>query len=259
MQLAKAQNPETPIVEFSGVSFSYGGKNSAIKKVSFEVKPGEKVALIGPSGSGKSTLLRLINGELKAGLGRVSTLGKPLDSLTASGLRALRSKVAIVYQDFGVLPRMTALESVLTGSLGRLRLPRLGVISYPAIFRAEALEVLRRVGLKELALKRVGELSGGQIQRVAIARALFQKPALLLLDEPVSSLDPESSRIILELVTKLAKEDRLTVLISLHQVEWAKKWPDRVIGLKSGKLVLDSPSKNLKIAELKKFYENSQK
>jgi phosphonate transport system ATP-binding protein len=257
MQLARADKSKTPIVEFNGVSFSYDEKNAAIKSVSFQVQPGEKIALVGPSGSGKSTLLRLVNGELLASKGRVGALGKDPGALKASELRLLRSKIAIVYQDFGVLPRMSALETVLTGALGRLRLPRLGIRSYPAALRAEALDVLNRVGLKGFANQRVGELSGGQIQRVAIARALFQKPELLLLDEPVSSLDPETSRIILELVTKLAKEDGLTVLVSLHQIEWAKKWPDRVIGLKKGKLVLDSPSKSLKISVLKKFYESS--
>ena len=257
MQLTKAKGLDTPIVEFNGVSFSYDGQNPALKKILFKVQQGEKIALIGPSGSGKSTLLRLINAELVSSKGSVSTLGKNLAALRGSNLRNLRSKVAIVYQDFGVLPRMTALETVLTGSLGRLRLPRLGIISYPASFRYEALEVLKRVGLSKYAYQRVGELSGGQIQRVAIARALFQKPKLLLLDEPVSSLDPETSRVILELVTRLAKEDGLTVLVSLHQVEWAKKWPDRVIGLKDGKLVLDAPAKSLNVSELKKFYESS--
>lgn len=257
MQLTRTKNPKAPVVKFSGVGFSYDGQNNALKKVSFAVQPGEKIALIGPSGSGKSTLLRLINGELASSSGRVSTLGQYLDVLKGSGLRTLRSRVAIVYQDFGVLPRMSALESVLTGSLGRLRLPRLGIRSYPKNFRAEALEVLNRVGLREFAYQRVGELSGGQIQRVAIARAVFQKPELLLLDEPVSSLDPETSRIILELITKLAKEDGLTVLVSLHQVEWARKWPDRVIGLRNGMLVLDTPAQALKVSELKKFYEAS--
>lgn len=257
MQLARTQNSKTPVVEFAGVGFSHDGQKSALKKISFAVHAGEKIALIGQSGSGKSTLLRLINGELASSSGRVSTLGKNLDALRGSSLRALRSKVAIVYQDFGVLPRMSALENVLTGSLGRLRLPRLGIRSYPKNFRAEALEVLSRVGLRDFAYQRVSELSGGQIQRVAIARAIFQKPEMLLLDEPVSSLDPETSRIILELITKLAKEDGLTVLVSLHQVEWAKKWPDRVIGLRNGMLVLDTPAKTLTISELKKFYETS--
>jgi phosphonate transport system ATP-binding protein len=257
MQLARTQKSRTPVVEFAGVSFSYDGLNSALKNISFAVQAGEKIALIGQSGSGKSTLLRLINGEHASSSGLVSTLGKNLATLKGSSLRALRSKVAIVYQDFGVLPRMSALENVLTGSLGRLRLPRLGIRSYPKTFRAEALEVLGRVGLREFAYQRVGELSGGQIQRVAIARAIFQKPELLLLDEPVSSLDPETSRIILELITKLAKEDGLTVLVSLHQAEWAKKWPDRVIGLRKGMLVLDTPAKTLTLSELKKFYETS--
>ena len=257
MQLTQTGKTKAPIIEIDGVSFSYGEKIPALKGISFQVQRGEKIALVGPSGSGKSTLLRLVNGELVSSKGRVGALGTNPGKLRPSELRSLRSQIAIVYQDFGLLPRMSALEAVLTGSLGRLRLPRLGIRSYPKDFRAEALEVLHRVGLKDFAYQRVGELSGGQIQRVAIARALFQKPELLLLDEPISSLDPETSRIILELVTQLAKEDGLTVLVSLHQIEWAKKWPDRVIGLNKGKLVLDSPARALKLSELKKFYESS--
>ena len=256
MQLNK-KSTEAPVIEFRGLGFSYDGEAKACNNLTFSIARGEKVALIGPSGSGKSTLLKLINGQLLATAGEVATLGENPARLRKAELRKLRTKVAFVYQDFGVLPRMTVLETVLTGALGRLRFPRLGVASYSKKLRAEAGKVLERVGLTGFARQRVGELSGGQIQRVAIARALFQQPELLLLDEPISSLDPESSRVILDLISQLAQEENLTVVTSLHQVEWAKKWPDRVIGLRQGRLVLDSESKSVKLADLKTFYEQS--
>lgn len=251
------KNVEAPVIEFRGLDFSYDGESKACKNLTFSIGRGEKVALIGPSGSGKSTLLKLVNGQLLPNKGGAVTLGQDPSRLSKAELRRLRTKVAFVFQDFGVLPRMTALETVLTGALGRLRFPRLGVASYPKKLRLEALAMLQRVGLDGFASQRVGELSGGQIQRVAIARALFQKPELLLLDEPISSLDPESSRVILELVSKLAKEEKLTVVTSLHQLEWAKKWPDRIIGLRQGELVLDSAAKSVKLSDLKSFYEQN--
>ena len=227
----------------------------ALGPLSLEIPMGQLVAIIGPSGSGKSTFLKLINGLITSTSGVVTTLGISLKDIKDKDLRKLRLEVAFVFQDLGVLPRLTALETVLTGSLGRLRFPRVGVRSYPKKLRAEANVLLSKVGLGDFADQRVGQLSGGQIQRVAIARALFQKPKILILDEPISSLDPETSRVILDLVSTLASESKLTVIASLHQVEWAQKWPDRVIGLKAGKVIIDDQANNLKIEKLKKFYE----
>lgn len=253
MQLKAASSDVA--VSFVAVTKSYETTDYQLGPLSLEIKSGELVALIGPSGSGKSTLLKSINGLIDITSGTVTTCGQVVNELKGRELRKFRSKVAIVFQDFGVLPRLTALETVLTGALGRLRFPRLGIASYPKRLRMEAVEVLNRVGLAGLEFQRVGQLSGGQIQRVAIARALFQNPEVLLLDEPISSLDPENSRLILDLVSKLAAENNLTVVASLHQVDWASKWPDRVIGLKAGQMVIDKPSSATNLSQLKAFYE----
>jgi phosphonate transport system ATP-binding protein len=199
--------------------------------------------------------LKLVNGLVLASSGSVQTLGHEVQGLNATQLRKLRSRVGFVFQDFGVLPRMTALETVLSGSLGRLRFPRLGIVSYPKGSRLEAKRILERVGLADFTHQRVGQLSGGQIQRVAIARALFQLPEILILDEPISSLDPESSKVILQLIRSLAKESKLTVLASLHQVEWAKDWPDRVIGLREGQVLIDQPAEQIELSKIRTFYE----
>lgn len=243
-------------VSFSNVTKSYETSSYLFGPVSLVINSGEVVALVGSSGSGKSTLLQLINGLVTVTSGTVTTRSSNVGMLRGKELREFRSKIAIVFQDFGVLPRLTALETVLTGALGRLRFPRLGVAAYPKSLRLEASEVLKRVGLGGMDYQRVAQLSGGQIQRVAIARALFQKPEILLLDEPISSLDPENSRLILALVSELAAENKLTVVASLHQVEWASQWPDRIIGLRDGKLVIDKPSSETDLNQLKAFYED---
>lgn len=242
-------------VSISAVVQDYGSKTKALNSVSLEVPAGQLVALVGESGAGKSSLLRLINGIDKATAGKVQVFGLDVDQLSRRELRELRKDVAIIFQDFGLVSRFSALETVLTGSLGRLRLPRLGISSYPKALREEALETLSRVGLKKHALQRVSSLSGGQIQRVAIARALFQKPRILLADEPVSSLDPETAISIMKLLSDIATKDNLTVIASLHQVELALNWSTRVIGLRAGKIVLDTDTSKLSKSALKDFYK----
>jgi phosphonate transport system ATP-binding protein len=136
---------------------------------------------------------------------------------------------------------MSVLENVCSGALGRLRGPRLGLFTYPRELRREALGQLDRVGMLDRAFQRADTLSGGQQQRVAVARALMQRPEILLADEPVASLDPESSAQVMQLIREISTERRLTVLCSLHQVSLALSWGDRVIGLRAGKAVMDTP------------------
>jgi phosphonate transport system ATP-binding protein len=155
-------------------------------------------------------------------------------------MRGLRRQVGFIFQQFGLVGRLTVLENVLSGALGRIRFPRFGVLSYPRSLRLEALAHLERVGLDERAFQRSDTLSGGQQQRVAIARTLMQQPVLLLADEPVASLDPESSAAVMELLLRICQEEHLTVIASLHQVELARGWADRMVGLRDGRVVLDA-------------------
>lgn len=230
------------------------GDKAALKGVDLAIEPGEMVVLLGLSGSGKSTFLRHVDGLETPTSGTLNVLGQDLTTLSGRQMRKLRSKVGFVFQQFELVPSLSALENVLTGALSTLRGPRLGLAAYPRRLRVKALETLDRVGLLELAYERADTLSGGQQQRVAIARALMQEPEILLADEPVASLDPESSRIVMSLIRDIARERNLTVLCSLHQVDLALSWADRIIGLREGAVVLDTPTAGLGRAEVMEIY-----
>jgi phosphonate transport system ATP-binding protein len=228
----------------------------ALDGVSFDLEPGSATVLVGRSGAGKTTLLRCINGLERPTSGTVTVFGEDVDALDGAGLRRLRQRIGFVFQGFNLVGRATALENVLTGALGRIRGPRYGVMSYGAAMRREAMTHLERVGLADHAFQRADTLSGGQQQRVAIARMLFQKPDLVLADEPVASLDPETARQVLDLLVELCHEAGLTMLCSLHQLGLAQGWADRIIGLRDGRVVLDRPGSELTGSEAVEVYGN---
>lgn len=230
------------------------GTTVALDNVDFEVPTGQMVAVLGLSGSGKSTLLRSLNGLVAATSGDVEVLGCNVVAARGRELRSLRHQVGFIFQQFGLVGRLTVMENVLAGALGRLRLPRYGVLAYPRRLRAEALEHLERVGLASRAFQRADTLSGGQQQRVAIARTLMQQPVLLLADEPVASLDPESSTAVMDLLLRICREEHLTVIASLHQVELAMGWADRMVGLRDGRVVLDAKAAGMTRAEVMEIY-----
>ena len=217
------------------------GAVRALDGVSFAVPEGQLLVIIGLSGSGKSTLLRHLNGLHLPSEGSVTVLEQNVPNLNRTDLRNLRKEVGFVFQQFNIVGRLTCIENVLTGTLGRLKGPRIGASMYPKKLRKEAIEQLERVGLAERAWQRTDTLSGGQQQRVAIARTLMQKPKIVLADEPVASLDPEISGQVMDLLVQCCIEDNITVLCSLHQVDLALGWADRLIGLRDGKIVLDTP------------------
>ena len=217
------------------------GAVRALDGVSFAVPEGQLLVIIGLSGSGKSTLLRHLNGRHLPSEGAVTVLEQNAPNLNRTDLRNLRKEVGFVFQQFNIVGRLTCIENVLTGTLGRLKGPRIGASMYPKKLRKEAIEQLERVGLAERAWQRTDTLSGGQQQRVAIARTLMQKPKIVLADEPVASLDPEISGQVMDLLVQCCIEDNITVLCSLHQVDLALGWADRLIGLRDGKIVLDTP------------------
>lgn len=230
--------PDT-VVQVTGLSKKFPNGPLALNNVSLTVPKGQLLSLIGLSGSGKSTLLRHLNGLIQPTSGSVSVLNTDVISASRSELRSLRRNVGFVFQSFGLVGRLTSLENVLSGSLGRLRGPRFGTMMYPKALRREALENLDRVGLGDRAFQRADTLSGGQMQRVAIARTLMQRPSLLLADEPVASLDPESSAQVMDVLFRIVVEDQLTVVCTLHQVELALGWAQRIVGLRDGEVVLD--------------------
>lgn len=244
----------TPAVRFEGLGKAFAG-NWAVKQVTLEVPPGQVAVLLGPSGSGKSTLLRHVDGLELPTEGRVLVHGQDVGALSGQELRRLRGRIGFVFQRFELVGPLSALENVLTGALARVRGPRLGVWTYPKALRQEAMEHLDRVGLADLAAQRSDTLSGGQLQRVAIARALMQEPSVLLADEPVASLDPETASEVMCLIRQIASRDALTVLCSLHQVDLALGWGDRIVGLRQGEVVLDAPAASLSTDQVLPLYQ----
>ncbi len=249
-------NPATPtetVVRLSDVTKRFGA-TLALDGASLEVQRGEIVVLLGLSGSGKSTLLRHLDGLEQPSAGTVEVLGQMVPDLTGRRLRTLRSRVGFIFQQFELVPSLTVLENVLTGSLATVRGPRLGLWSYGRAGKLAALGHLDRVGLLDRAYQRADTLSGGQQQRVAIARALMQDPEILLADEPVASLDPESSDQVMALIREIAVDRGLTVVCSLHQVDLALSWADRIVGLRHGSVVLDTPTEGLSKAQVMEIY-----
>lgn len=244
-----------PVIHLAGVTKQFGA-TTALKGADLEVARGEIVVLLGLSGSGKSTLLRHLDGLETPTSGTVEVLGSsvPVPALKGKALRSLRSRVGFIFQQFELVPSLTVLENVLTGSLSSVRGPRLGLWGYSKDAKLRALGHLERVGLLDRAYQRSDTLSGGQQQRVAIARALMQRPEILLADEPVASLDPESSDQVMALIREIAADQGLTVVCSLHQVDLAISWADRIVGLRHGEVVLNTSTNGLSKAEVMEIY-----
>lgn len=241
------------LIRLDGVTKTFGS-TTALRDASLQVSRGEIVVLLGLSGSGKSTLLRHLDGLEVPTSGSVEVLGADVPRLRGRALRRLRSRVGFIFQQFELVPSLTVLENVLTGSLSGIRGPRLGLWGYSKAAKLRALEHLDRVGLLDRAYQRSDTLSGGQQQRVAIARALMQKPEILLADEPVASLDPESSDQVMALIREIARDEGLTVVCSLHQVDLAISWADRIVGLRHGQVVLNMATEHLTKAEVMEIY-----
>jgi phosphonate transport system ATP-binding protein len=243
------------VIDVKNLTKVFPNGTVALKNVSLEVPKGQMMALIGLSGSGKSTLMRHLNGLTLPNEGSVTVLGVGVNEADKRQLRNLRRQVGFIFQQFGLVGRITAIENVLSGALGSLKGPRYGVGSYNLSLRKLALENLKRVGMADFAFQRADTLSGGQMQRVAIARTLMQKPLVMLADEPVASLDPESSAQVMDILLKIAKEENLTVVVTLHQVELAMGWADRIVGLRDGEVVLDDAPKKLGTKKVMEVYK----
>ena len=240
------------------LSKSFGAPQRALAGVSLELKPGEMVALIGASGSGKSTLLRHISGFLAADRGsgeiRVGEHVMQADGRVAADIRKLRGDVGFVFQQFNLVGRLSVMTNVLVGLLPRVPFWRSLTMSFSQEQRAEAWQALKSVGIEGLAWQRASTLSGGQQQRVAIARALVQHARIILADEPIASLDPESARNVMEILERVNRERGITVLVSLHQVQFARRFCPRTVALRLGEVVYDGPSADLTAPLLRNLY-----
>ncbi|MGH1392865.1 MAG: phosphonate ABC transporter ATP-binding protein [Trichormus sp.] len=245
----------TVAIEIGNLSKQFKGK-TALKNLSCTIHEGEMVALIGASGSGKSTLLRHINGLHIADTGTVFIFGTVLQSQGKlhSKIRYLRSQIGCIFQQFNLVNRLTVSENVLVGNLARLSILRSTLHFFTKAEKIQALTALERVGILEHTYKRASMLSGGQQQRVAIARCLVQGAKILLADEPIASLDPESARKVMELLVQLNRQNGITVVASLHQIQMVRNYFERAIALRDGEVMFDGATVELDDKKLNEIY-----
>ena len=220
------------------------GRKQALFDLALSVQPGEMVALIGASGSGKSTLLRHLAGLACGDAGSIEVLGRQVqaDGRLDGAVRRQRADIGYIFQQFNLVGRLSVLQNVLLGGLGRMPRWRGSLSLFNAEERQRAMQALERVGLAEFAAQRASTLSGGQQQRVAIARALCQQAEVILADEPIASLDPESARKVMEILADINRRDGKTVVVTLHQVDYAVRYCQRAVALKGGRIHFDGPT-----------------
>ena len=239
---APGPDDRAPDLAIDGLSVGFAGTR-VLDRVSLGVGRGEAVALVGPNGAGKSTLLRAALRLVAAEAGAIGLLGERVDRLRPAALRRLRARVGFVFQRHNLVPRLSALSNVVHGAQARAGGPRTWVEWLAgAGDRADAMRALDRVGLAGLAKRRADRLSGGQSQRVAIARVLMQRPAFVMADEPVASLDPTAAEEVMALFAGLMRDDGLAVLFTTHNMEHARRFADRVVALAAGRVVFDLPA-----------------
>lgn len=234
------------------------GRKRALNSITVDIPAGEMVALIGASGSGKSTLIRHIAGLERgdADGGSIAIHGRPIQKggKLAGDARILRREIGVVFQQFNLVGRLPVLTNVLIGFLGQINSLRGTFGRFSREEKQAAMRALDRVGIAETARQRASTLSGGQKQRAAIARALVQGAKLVLADEPIASLDPASAKRVMEILSGINREDGMTVVVSLHQVEYARRYCPRAIAMKDGEIVYDGPSAALNNDFLKELY-----
>ncbi|MBS4032118.1 MAG: phosphonate ABC transporter ATP-binding protein [Clostridiales bacterium] len=229
------------LLEVTNLSKQYGHDLLALQNISFSVQNGEFVAVIGPSGAGKSTLLRCINRMIDPTDGEVVFDGVQMSKLKKNELRMQRRKIGMIFQHYNLVSRLTVIENVLHGRLG-YKSTFAGIVShYGKDEKKQAFEIIEMLGLTEQVYKRCDQLSGGQKQRVGIARALIQNPRMMLCDEPIASLDPSASKVIMDYLRNISTKLGITCLVNLHQVDVALNYADRIIGVNKGKIVYDGP------------------
>jgi phosphonate transport system ATP-binding protein len=255
------------LLEIRDLHQSYNGAVPVLRGIHLKVEKGEFVGIIGGSGAGKSTLLRCINRLVEPSGGEIwvpnalfaqANDGERSDVLRLNRreLRLLRRRVGMIFQQFNIVKRLSVIQNVLTGGLGYQSSLRSSLRLLPREEKRRALVNLKRVGLLDHAYKRADELSGGEQQRVAIARTLMQNPALILADEPVSSLDPKLSRVVLDILKRVCLEDGITALVSLHTLELTREYAGRVVGLRHGQIVFDGSVEELTEAMVQKIYHS---
>ena len=245
------------LLRFEHVDKKYGNGVHALKDINLQIGSGEFVSIIGPSGSGKSTLLRSINKLNPISSGNIYLNQDNITDKKGKDLRALRQKIGMVFQNYNLVERLSVLQNVLHGRLGAMK-GLSGIIeNYSEEDKKKAIEILEELGLRNFIYNRASDLSGGQKQRVGIARAIMQEPMLLLCDEPIASLDPSSAKTIMYIFYQMTTKRNIACIVNLHQIDVAKKYSSRIIGLSNGSIVFDGKPEDLTEIEIEKIYGTS--
>lgn len=230
------------------------GKLVGLSEINLRINEGEIVGLVGSSGAGKSTLISLMNGSLFPTAGHLYLLGENLKLLPSAKLRKIQQKIGTIYQQFNLVDSLRVIHNVNAGNLGRWSFLKAALSLIFPLETGKALAALNRVGIGDKLYVQTDKLSGGQRQRVAIARVLIQNPLVILADEPVSNLDPELSREIIALLRDLCVHRGKTLIVSLHSIELAQSYCDRLVGLRQGKIIFDVSSEQVSDTMLKELY-----
>ena len=246
------------ILEFQSVSKVYNKVTKALTDVSFSVSEGEFVTIIGPSGSGKSTILRCINRLVDATQGSIMFDGHNVNRAKRTEIRKIRKKTGMIFQHYNLVDRLSVIENVLHGRLGHKSMVAGCAGIYSEAEKENAFEIIAKLGLTEQAYKRCDQLSGGQKQRVGIARSIMQNPRLILCDEPIASLDPSASKVIMDHLSDINKTMKITCILNLHQVGVALSYSKRIIGLTEGRIVYDGPPDRLSKEKIHEIYKSNE-
>ncbi len=246
------------LLRISNLTKEYNGGTKALENINFSVKEGEFISVIGPSGAGKSTLLRCVNRLIDATDGQIIFDDTEVGSIKKRDLRKLRTKIGMIFQHYNLVERLSVIENVLHGRLGYKSTIQGVIGKYTEEEKEDAFKILSMLGLEEQAYKRCDELSGGQKQRVGIARALVQNPKLILCDEPIASLDPSSSKIIMDHLKEINEKFGITCVLNLHQVDVATRYSDRIIGINKGKTIFNGTPDELTKEKIHEIYGSEE-
>ena len=250
------------IIEIKNLTKVFEGGTRALDKVDLVVNGPDFLVILGPSGAGKSTLIRSINRLVSTTDGSIQFHDREITGIHGRELRDVRKKMGMIFQQFNLIKRLNVLENVLVGRIRFQSFPSRFVTSLFRKFSIEdqraAFECLCQVGIERQAYQRADTLSGGQQQRVAIARAMAQGPDMILADEPIASLDPKSSDVVMGIIKKINMEKGIPVIVNLHQYEFAKKYATRIVGMNDGRIVYDGPPENLDHETLREIYKGGE-
>ena len=253
------------VLKMEHIEKVYGNQVRALHDISLEVRAGEFVAVIGPSGSGKSTLLKVMagleevsNGEARLTPGYTVYIdGEEVTGASGKKLRLLRRKVGMIFQHYNLVQRLSVMQNVLHGRLGYMSALDGMLGNYTEEDKRKAIDLLQEIEMGDRLYNRASDLSGGQKQRVGIARAIMQEPKLLLCDEPIASLDPNASKIIMDLIYQMTQRRNIACIVNLHQLDVAMRYATRIIGLAKGEMIFDGTPQQLNNAVIEKIYNTS--